>query len=243
MDFEPNIIFEDEDILVVDKPAGLIVNKADTSVGKPTLQEWVEKKLGRSPHENSVSDFLSRAGIVHRLDKETSGLIIIAKDEESFANLQAQFKNREVEKIYEALVHGRVVPDTGEINVPVGRLPWDRKKFGVVADGKEARTLYKVLRRYVAKYGKKEEEFTLVKVYPKTGRTHQIRVHFKYLGYPVVSDLLYGGRKSARDDRKILGRHFLHAKRIKFSHPKSGEKLELESSLPSELVDFLANVA
>lgn len=243
MDINPTVIFEDENILVVDKPAGLIVNKADTSAGKPTLQGWVEKKMGFKAPENSASDFLLRSGIVHRLDKETSGLIIIAKNEESFSNLQKQFKDRVVEKVYEVLVHGRVVPDVGEINVPVGRLPWDRKKFGVVADGKEATTFYKVLKKYTSKRNNKVEELTLVEVYPKTGRTHQIRVHFKYLGYPVVSDTLYGGRKSARDDRKLLGRHFLHAKRIKFYHPKTGEKLEFESSLPLELVDFLADVA
>lgn len=243
MNLEPTVAFEDENILVVNKPAGLIVNKADTSIGQPTLQEWVEKKLQRvNPNSDLKSDFYTRSGIVHRLDKETSGLIIVAKDEESFINLQKQFKDRNISKTYEALVHGKVVPEVGEINVPVGRLPWDRKKFGVVADGKEATTNYKVVNTYIYKKKRGEETLTLIEAYPKTGRTHQIRVHFRYLGYPIFSDSLYVGRKTLRDDRKLLPRHFLHAKNLKFNHPKSGAELSFESSLPSELVDFLASL-
>ena len=124
---EPEILFEDNSILVVNKPAGLIVNKADTSVGQPTLQEWIEKKIGVVSNESS--EFLSRSGIVHRLDKETSGVIVVAKDEETFLELQRQFKSREVEKTYEALVHGKVTPTEGEVNAPIGRLPWDRKNL------------------------------------------------------------------------------------------------------------------
>ncbi len=238
---EPEILFEDDFILVVNKPAGLIVNKADTSVGQPTLQEWIEKKIGVVSNESS--EFLSRSGIVHRLDKETSGVIVVAKDEETFLELQRQFKSREVEKTYEALVHGKVTPTEGEVNAPIGRLPWDRKKFGVIAEGRESKTIYKVLKEFSTRIGKKEEKLTLVNVYPKTGRTHQIRVHFKYLGFPIFSDSTYAGRKTARDDRKLLTRHFLHAKKIKIVHPKRGESMEFEASLPTELVDFIASLS
>lgn len=241
MDLEPTVVFEDESILIVDKPAGLIVNKADTSKGQPTLQEWVENRLRIiNPNPSLENDFYLRSGIVHRLDKETSGLMIIAKDEASFLNLQKQFKDHNVSKTYEALVHGKVVPEIGEVNVPVGRLPWDRKKFGIVADGKEATTHYKVLRSYNYKKKRGEETLTLIEAYPKTGRTHQIRVHFRYLGFPIFADSLYAGRKTLRDDRKLLPRHFLHAKSLKFNHPKSGAELSFKSALPSELVDFLS---
>ncbi|HYM65084.1 MAG TPA: RluA family pseudouridine synthase, partial [Candidatus Sulfotelmatobacter sp.] len=140
-----NIIYEDEDFLVLDKPSGMIVNKADTTKNEITLQDFLEK---RHKYVQDSSDFSKRAGIVHRIDKETSGLLIVAKNLKSFENLQAQFKERKVEKTYIALVHGHVSFDEGEISVPIGRLPWNRKRFGVMVGGKEAQTFYKTIERF-----------------------------------------------------------------------------------------------
>ena len=143
----PQIIFEDQDILVINKPAGMVVNKSDTSRYVETIQEWAEKQLtfdNLQLTENS-SEFSQRGGIVHRLDKETSGVLVIAKNPESFSNLQQQFKNRTVKKIYLALVHGIVTPAEGEIAVSVGRLPWNRTRFGVFPEGKESSSKYKTM--------------------------------------------------------------------------------------------------
>lgn len=240
---EPKIVFEDGYIAILNKPAGLIVNRSDTTNENKTLQDWVDNnlKIQRSKLKvnEETKDFIERSGIVHRLDKETSGLIIVAKDYVSFLDLQKQFKEGRVEKAYIALAHGKVVPETGEINVPVGRLPWDRKKFGVIPMGRESRTLYKVLEDKGLKIDKRNEDLSLLELYPKTGRTHQIRVHLRYLGHPVFADALYAGRKNTKSDRKLLNRHFLHAAKIKFYHPKTEQIVELESPLPKELADFL----
>lgn len=231
---EPKIIFEDEFILVIDKPAGWIVNDASTTNGQPTLQSWIAKNF----KFQIANDKLFRSGIVHRLDKETSGLLLVAKTKEVFENLQAQFKNREVKKTYTALVHGKVAPldssasnGVGIIKAPVGRLPWRRDRFGVLPGGREATTRYKVIRYYDIK----NENFTLLELYPQTGRTHQIRIHLKYLGHPIVSDEFYAGRKTARNDRKWCPRLFLHAGKIAFKHPINGERLEFVSDLPNDL--------
>jgi len=227
------ILYEDQDLLVLDKPAGITVNKSDTTKDEFTVQDWVEQKLNFKNQNSDVdqdADFYKRAGIVHRIDKETSGILLVAKNEEAFANLQAQFKQREVKKTYIALVHG-VVDGEGEIRVPVGRLPWNRKRFGVLAGGKEAVTKYKTMKKF--------ERFTLLELNPETGRTHQIRVHLKYFNHPIFADYLYAGRKTARDDRKVLGRVFLHAQKIAFYDPKTHELLNFESSLPEELINVL----
>jgi 23S rRNA pseudouridine1911/1915/1917 synthase len=238
---EIEVIFEDDDILVLNKPSGVIVNKADTTKGEFTVQDWLEKrfKIQDSRFKNEEEhDFYRRAGIVHRIDKETSGILVVAKNKVSFENLQAQFKERKVEKTYVALCHGKVVPEEGEIAVPVGRLPWNRKRFGVLAGGKEAVTHYKVI-AYFNSPIKQKEELTLLELFPKTGRTHQIRVHLKHINHPIFGDEFYAGRKTSRDDRKILQRFFLHAKKISFFHPKTGKRLEFESSLSEELQNVL----
>ena len=239
----PEIIFEDSDILVISKPSRMIVNRADTTKDLVTVQEWVEQrfKIQESglKDEGDGSDFKSRAGIVHRLDKDTSGLLIVAKNPESFVNLQAQFKNGEVEKTYTALTHGRVVPPEGMIQAPIGRLPWNRTHFGVFPGGRESKTIYKVLNYKKITDKKYSEELTLLEAYPKTGRTHQIRVHFQYLGHALFGDALYAGRKTIRRDKEYINRHFLHATKIKFTHPKTGERVEFSSPLPEELSQFL----
>lgn len=222
---EPKIIFEDDQVLILDKPAGMVVNRAE-SVKGVTTQDWVGKKL--KIKEGGIG---GRAGIVHRIDKETSGILLVAKTPEAFENLQSQFKKREVEKKYLILVHGRVEPKEGEVEAPVGRLPWNRERFGVFPGGREAKTSYKK----VGEYKKENEEFSLLEVKPETGRTHQIRVHLKYLGYPVVADSFYAGRKTSKEDRKWCPRLFLHAAEITFTHPETGNKVNFSSKLPEEL--------
>src|SRR3989344_2939969 len=224
-------IFENDDYLVIDKQSGITVNRSDTTSGEMTLQDIIENegKISFSrDEENSelYEEFKNRSGIVHRLDKETSGILIIAKNPKVFSGIQSQFKNRQVVKSYIALVHGSLFPETSEINVPVGRLPWNRKRFGVLAGGREAVTKYKVLGiKYLVSSGK-SEAVSLVRLFPKTGRTHQIRVHLKYINHPIFSDPLYAGRKIARQDRKILSRIFLHAERIKFFDPETNKPVE-----------------
>ncbi len=235
-----HILFEDDSIIAIDKPSGITVNKAETTKGEMTIQEWAEEQFRVQNLEFRVSqgDFYNRGGIVHRLDKETSGILLIAKNPDSFSNLQQQFKDRIIKKTYLALAHGKVSPESGEIKVPVGRLPWNRRQFGVVAGGREALTRYSV--KKVRFYKTFKEYLSLVEVYPETGRTHQIRVHLKYLGYPIFADFLYAGRKTQRNDRKYLSRVFLHASRISFVHPHLEEMVNLESPLSKELDLILA---
>ena len=237
---EIKILYQDSDILVLDKPAGITVNRSDTTKGEETIQDWIEKRIDefgfQIKDEERETDFYKRAGIVHRIDKETSGILLVAKNRESFEDLQRQFKERIVKKTYIALVHGKVTPGEGEINVPVGRLPWDRKKFGILAGGKPAITKYKVLSEFEIDINKKKVEWvSLLELNPLSGRTHQIRVHLKYFNHPIFSDFLYAGRKTSRDDRKILERVFLHANKISFSHPKTLKTVSFESPLPLEL--------
>ncbi len=274
---EQIVLFEDNDIIIISKPAGITVNRSDTTKGEETVQDWAEEylqirstkyeipfgfaqgernnvKIENSNDQNSFGfrnsdfEFFNRGGIVHRLDKETSGILLIAKNPVAFAHLQAQFKKRTVKKSYTALAHGRLTPPDSEIRVPVGRLPWNKKQFGIVAGGREAVTKYKVISNYKFPLGlssgrrlisNKKETLSLVELYPETGRTHQIRVHLKYIGHPIFADFLYAGRKTARNDRKLLSRVFLHAAKISFLHPTTAAELEFESPLPEELQTFL----
>lgn len=242
------ILYEDNDLLILNKPAGVVVNRADTTKGIETVQDFVEKHLGLSPYystivvpegeyKSSAETFKERSGIVHRLDKETSGILLIAKTLPAFIELLRQFKERVVKKTYIALAHGLLQPTEGEVNVPVGRLEFNRKRFGVVAGGRDSVTKYKVLQVY--KNPKTKEPLSLVALHPETGRTHQIRVHLKHLNRPIFSDELYGGRKTARDDRKVLPRLFLHAAGITFLHPITGKEMSMESPLPEDLETFI----
>lgn len=227
----PEIIFEDPHLLVLNKPAGYIVNEASTTTTQPVVQTWLKKNFDYP----IVKDEEYRSGIVHRLDKETSGILLIAKDKETFTELQKAFKERRVEKTYVALVHGKVPDEEGEINAPVGRLPWRRDRFGVLPGGREAMTKYTVLKR-IEKDG---QNYTLLELKPKTGRTHQIRIHLKHLGYPIVADDFYAGRKTARNDRRWCPRLFLHAQSISFEHPITKKRVEFEAKLPLELEKLL----
>jgi 23S rRNA pseudouridine1911/1915/1917 synthase len=217
------ILYEDNDLMVVDKPAGLTVHPAP---GHYT-HTLVNAVLAHVP--NIESGDSTRPGIVHRLDKDTSGLIIVAKNETAHMKLADQFKNRSVTKIYRALVKGRLTPEEGIIEASIGRDPRDRKRMAVVSRGREARTEYKVL-RYINNY-------TYAEIRPRTGRTHQIRVHLAAIGFPVVGDAVYGGKS------EYLERQFLHACKLAFRLPSTGEYREFESVLPPDLEQALKTIA
>jgi 23S rRNA pseudouridine1911/1915/1917 synthase len=223
----PSVIFEDDYILALNKPAGWVVNDSETAHGNPTLQSYIESNYNfETSHKKEL-----RSGIVHRLDKPTSGIILIAKSDDLFYELQKQFAERQIEKTYVALVHGKVEPSEGIINEPVGRLPWKRTNFGVLPEGREAITNYKAL-KYI-------KDYTFVELHPKTGRTHQLRVHMKHMGNPIVGDHLYAGRKIAKSDLKEFGRLMLHAKSIEFTHPITKKIMKLEAPLPEGLQSLL----
>lgn len=225
---DPKLIYEDYSLFVLEKPSGWITNDASTTNGQPTIQSWV-----RTNHYSLITNHLEfRDGIVHRLDKETSGLLLVAKTKETFEELQRQFKDREVHKTYTALVHGKTSHPLGVISEPVGRLPWRRDRFGVLPGGREAITRYKVIGYRV---NSNNEKFTLLELKPETGRTHQIRIHLKHIGYPIVADEFYAGRKTARNDRKWCPRLFLHAGGISFIHPQTKKLVSFELNLPDDL--------
>ena len=222
---DTKIIFEDKNILLLNKPSGVVMNRANTTK-KPTIQDWLEKYLKLK--DEGIG---GRAGIVHRLDKGTSGIIIVAKTTKAFENIQRQFKERKVEKSYQCLVHGKIEIKKGQIKAPVGRLPWNRERFGVLPGGRSAETNYEV----ISYYKNDKDIFSLVNVFPRTGRTHQIRIHMKYLGYPLVADEFYAGRKTSRKDKAWCPRLFLHAKSISFVHPNTNKKLVFQANLPDDL--------
>ncbi len=245
------VIYQDDDILVLDKPPGLVVDPAET-VKEPTLVDYLKD----SPLAN---DTLERMGIVHRLDKDTSGIILVSKTQKTLDNLQSQFKERLIKKEYIALVHG-FVEKGGVVEGNIGRNPGNRKKFTVLEEGKEAVTEYEPLQSLVMSSEFIEKIFsgfnkiqmrklrimnyqlyTLVACRPQTGRTHQIRVHLKYINHPIVADEKYVGRKMYRLDKRWCGRLFLHASRIGFNHPTSREWMEFESELPEDLRKVLTS--
>ncbi len=247
---KPHIVYEDSEMLVINKPSGMIVNRADTTRHEITLQDFLDMYFHREPYysqsvysgtiKSPEEIFKERSGIVHRLDKETSGVLLIAKTLHAFEKLQEQFKERKVHKRYLALAHGKLNPPEGEINVPIGRLEFNRKRFGVVVGGRDSRTKYTVRGYY--QIPKTRETVSLVDMYPETGRTHQLRVHLKYLNRPIVSDELYAGRKIARNDRKLISRLFLHAQAITFIHPLTGKEMSFEAPLSEDLQEFLQNL-
>src|SRR5258706_2211078 len=211
---KPSLAYEDNYILALNKPSGMDVEELQTFVKDNFKFEISDKRELRN-------------GLVHRLDKATSGVILFAKSENVFFALQKQFADRTIQKVYIALVHGLMTDDEGTIDAPVGRLPWKRTKFGVFPEGRPAVTKFKVIKKF--------NEYSLLELYPKTGRTHQLRVHLKHLGHPIVSDPLYAGRKTLRADIKTWPRLWLHAKSIEFMHPITEKKMKLEAPLPSDL--------
>ncbi|MFN8486549.1 MAG: RluA family pseudouridine synthase [Caldilineaceae bacterium] len=233
-DIPVTIVYEDDDLLVIDKPAGLVVHPAPGHAGG-TL---VNAVLHHCPAIEGVGGE-RRPGIVHRLDKETSGLIVVAKNDRAHRDLQAQFKARTVGKEYIALVEGHVEPPQARISAPIGRHPTDRLRQAILpADkGRTAVTDYRVLGYYntPVRDSNPTASFTLVSITLHTGRTHQIRVHFAWRKHPVVGDSLYGSRKQ----RLLLERHFLHAHRLRFRLPSTGEEKEFVAPLPLDLQRLL----
>lgn len=247
----PKVIFEDDQILVIEKPAGLVVTPSETQK-EETLVDWLRKNYDSLEYHSE--DAKQRMGLVHRLDKETSGLILVGKSDQALENLQAQFKERKIKKEYLALVHGQIL-EPGRIEGAIGRNPGNREKFTVLLDeGKEAVTEYEPVQRLAFSVqrlveifpdfskiqlkkldARRYQNYTLLKCHPLTGRTHQIRVHLKYKGFPIVSDEKYVGRKMYRLDKRWCPRMFLHAGKISFKHPLSGEWMHFESPLPEDL--------
>ena len=229
-----SILFEDAAFLAINKPVGVVVNRAESVKGE-TIQDWMEQHYPIFSHvsDESVEQaaFVDRSGVVHRIDKETTGILLIAKTIESFIELQRQFKERVIQKTYLAIIHGELVPKEGEVRAPVGRLPWNRERFGIVPGGKESVTKYTAIKT-IEKDG---EKLTLVSVHPETGRTHQIRVHMKYINHPLLGDYLYAGRKTSRDDREWATRVMLHAWKIIIQHPTTGETLAIEAPIPDDM--------
>ena len=218
-----HIVYEDEDLLVVDKPPGLTVHPAPGHLDHTLINAL----LSRVPHLARMGDSL-RPGIVHRLDKDTSGLMIVAKNKLAQLNLIEQFKARSVAKAYLVLVKGRLTPEEGVIDAAIGRDAQNRKRMAVVREGRPARTQYRVI-KYI-------NEYTLLEIMPETGRTHQIRVHLAAIGYPVVGDAVYGVKSP------YLSRQFLHACRLCFRLPSSGEYVEFKSELPEDLARALEKI-
>ena len=215
MSAPPRIVHLDDDLAVVDKPAGLVVHPAPSHRG-PTLVSELEDLLGGGADPE-------RPGIVHRLDKGTSGLLVVARSDAAHASLQAQVKRRDVDRVYLALTGGRLASRTGTIDAPIGRASRQRHRMAVSgAASREARTHFTVLELLPGE--------TYLEAKLETGRTHQIRAHFAAIGHPLAGDPTYGGEL-----RHGLERQFLHAHRLAFTHPSSGERLELSSPLPADL--------
>ena len=248
-----DIVYEDDDLAVINKPAGMMVHagagSTDDARNRGTL---VNALLHHFARLSGVGGEL-RPGIVHRLDKETSGLIVVAKNDEAHRKLAAQFARREVKKTYVALVHGWVKKDSGTISASISRDRVRRTRMTTrLVGGREAVTHYRVVRRLETKFGK----FSLLEVKIDTGRTHQIRVHLASMGHPVVGDTTYGAPRGVHRTSKSplsrtergkdgapnavsLSRNFLHAAELEFTHPRSGERVALQSELPTELREFV----
>jgi 23S rRNA pseudouridine1911/1915/1917 synthase len=213
-----DILFEDSEIIVLDKASGMVVHPGD-GTKDDTL---VHALLNHCPNHLCPIGAPERPGIVHRLDKETSGVMVIAKSELAYYSLIKQFSERKTNKEYLALVSGMVKGNSGQIDQPIGRHPKIRVRMAVVKNGKEARSEWKVISRYVEKY-------TFLRVRILTGRTHQIRVHLSYIGHPLAGDLTYGYKKNS-----IFNRVMLHASLLEFTHPKKLKKLTFKSEPPKE---------
>jgi 23S rRNA pseudouridine1911/1915/1917 synthase len=249
--FEPediplDIVYEDEFLAVINKPAGMVVHPGAGN-DNGTLANALAFHFGYgkadlavagSDEQSKIENLKSKIGIVHRLDKDTSGLIVVAKDEQTHEALSNQFRDREVHKQYVALVHGNPREKLGTIDRPLARDRWHRTKMTVAANGRNALSLWKLRQRF--------DKFALVEVEIKTGRTHQIRVHLASINHPIVGDGTYNeGRDNtvANTDLKNairkFDRFFLHAEKLSFTHPKTGEPLSFEIEMPAELKDLI----
>ncbi|MDA1079607.1 MAG: RluA family pseudouridine synthase [bacterium] len=255
------IVYEDDDVLVLNKPAGVIVNRAQ-SVREQTVQDWIEEYLAEADHSPALwsslipddfsgeygtpeAIFAERGGIAHRLDKDTSGALVIAKNPGSLVALLRQFHDRTVQKMYTALAHGILPLSKESFSAPIARLPGKTGKFGVMADGRPSETIFQAIKHFTLSrkewpdfYG----EFSLVEARPKTGRTHQIRIHLAYLSHPIVSDSLYVGRKHLRLDKDWCPRQFLHASEIAFIQPRTKKEVVVKTELARDLEEALSKL-
>jgi 23S rRNA pseudouridine1911/1915/1917 synthase len=220
-----DVVYEDEHVLVVSKPSGVVVHRAPGTRAGTLVDALVAS--GRPLAARAGPD---RPGIVHRLDRDVSGLLVVAKTDEAHAALVQAMRKREIERGYVALVHGTPHADRGKIDAPVGRHPKHRTRMAVLPEGRSAVTWFTVSERFA--------EVSLLDVRLETGRTHQIRTHLASIGHPVVGDMAYG-RDPSLARRLDLHRPFLHARRLAFAHPVTGEPIELESELPVDLVGVL----
>lgn len=216
-----DIVYEDQDVMIINKPKGMVVHPGAGNY-ENTMVNGLLYEMDTLPEINGVL----RPGIVHRIDKDTTGLVMVAKTEKAMQSLSEQLKNHTCNRRYIALVYGEISENKGRINAPIARSKDDRKKMAVDKDGKEAITNFTVLKRY--------KGYTLVECKLETGRTHQIRVHFEYIGHPLVGDQTYGRRKVIGD----MGQ-FLHAKTIGFIHPQTNEYMEFEAEIPEYFTNFL----
>lgn len=220
-DLNLNIVYEDDTVVVVDKPTGMVVHPAAGNLDNTLVNGLLYEVLDLQGIKGEV-----RPGIVHRIDKNTSGLLMVAKNDLAVKDLEEQLKNHTVTRLYVGLVAGVISEDRGRIDAPIGRDPMDRKKMAVVKDGKPAITNFKVLERY--------KKATLCEFKLETGRTHQIRVHMKYIGHPLVGDPEYGNKKLVSETGQ-----YLHAKVLGFIHPKTKKYMEFTSELPEYFTQYL----
>lgn len=228
------IVYEDSNILVINKPSGLITHPKNTEDNQDSVTSWLIEKY---PETKTIGEDPLRPGLVHRLDKDTSGLLVIAKTQDSFLYLKSLFQDRKIKKFYLALVYGKPKESQGIINAPLGRIGMKRttqiRGNKKLKDKKEAVTEYSTLKNF--------HDFTLLEVVPHTGRTHQIRVHLKSIGTPIAGDPLYGYKKP-NNYNKEPGRLFLHAYKLQFISP-DGKSLTIEADLPEELQNFLEDLS
>ncbi|BBB33321.1 23S rRNA pseudouridine1911/1915/1917 synthase [Thermotomaculum hydrothermale] len=232
-----DIVYEDEFLIIINKQPGLTVHPASSNRGEPTLVHALKYHFGDLSEIGGVE----RAGIVHRLDKETSGLMVVAKTDEAHKKLSEMFKNREIVKVYKAVCFGKFKEEEGIINLPIGRSQSDRKKFVVREDGREAITHYKVKERIGM--------FSIVNVSLETGRTHQIRVHLSHIHHPIVGDKVYGQNRwkgientKLRSYVKNFPRQALHSALLRFFHPITGKEIKVKRDFPQDIQDLITEI-
>ncbi len=225
----PTIVYEDRNFLAINKPAGLITHPKNAGDKTPSVTSWILKHY---PALADVGEYPDRPGIMHRLDKDTSGILLIAKNQPTYDYLKGLFQTRKIKKYYLALVIGQLKEDRGVIDAPIGRIGMKRTtiaKHGKLVDKKEASTEYTTVKKF--------EKYTLLEILPHTGRTHQIRVHLKHIGHPIIGDDLYAPKDAKRPEG--LARLFLHARKLEFTTP-DGKAMSLEADLPEGLQKVLS---